>query len=135
MVIILRPVIGRAAQCRGVEFGGQRSRPLFPREMALFAKLHRQREGLGLPRLRKDGAARVARQTRQLPHIRNWITPAQGSPPTDPDILHPAERPASPITRTPRIAPSIRAAVSRLRNARSNPGTRSRPGGGRSSPV
>jgi hypothetical protein len=54
-------VVRTATIRRGLEFIGQRGRPLFPGEVALSGKPHGQRKGLGLPGLSKDGTAFVAR--------------------------------------------------------------------------
>jgi hypothetical protein len=58
-------VVRVATICRGLEFIGQRRRPLFPGEVALSRKAHGQRKGLGLPGFGKDGTAFVARERGQ----------------------------------------------------------------------
>src|ERR1700736_3910138 len=62
MMIVTCPVVGLAAVRCGLQFIGQRGRPLFPSEMSLFGKPHCHRKRLGLPGFGKYRAAFVARQ-------------------------------------------------------------------------
>src|ERR1700730_11270644 len=57
MMIVTCPVVGLAAVCCGLQFIGQRGRPLFPSEMSLFGKPHCHRKRLGLPGFGKYRAA------------------------------------------------------------------------------
>ena len=65
MLVVARAVVRFAPIGGGLEFLGQRSRPLFPGEMALRGKPYCQRKGLGLPGLREDRTALIARQRGQ----------------------------------------------------------------------
>src|SRR5258708_16504730 len=85
MLVVTRAVVWRATIRRRLEFIGQRSRPLLPREVALFGKPDGEREGLGLPGLGKNGSAFVLRKRRQVSEslgIGLQIRRAQGSYPT-----------------------------------------------------
>ena len=86
MVVVMSAIVGIAAVGCGLEFGGERGRPFFPREMALLGEFDGEREGLRLPRLGEDGTVGVARQGGQGFQkfgFGNRIRLAQGSYPID----------------------------------------------------
>src|SRR5262249_37087972 len=58
--VVARAVVWVTTIRRGLEFIGQRSRPLFPGEVALGGKAHSERKGLGVPRLGEDRTSVVA---------------------------------------------------------------------------
>ena len=68
MLVVSGTIVGFAAPGGGREFVRQGGRPLFPGEVPPLRKLHREREGLGLPRLGEDRSAFVTRQTRKRGH-------------------------------------------------------------------
>src|SRR5215475_4115455 len=88
VLVVARTVIGFAAIRGGLEFVGQRSCPLFPREMPLFREFDGQRECLRLPRLGKHRASRVAEQMwrgrERLGFHRHVVRLVRGSRPTCP---------------------------------------------------
>src|SRR5215471_940258 len=99
---IARALLRFAAPHHRLELCAQGGRPLRPREVPRRGQLHRQRKRLGLPGLRKHGAACVAGQQRRRREALCSVVdvrPSQGSPPTyqctgrrAPTLLRPTTR-------------------------------------------
>ena len=65
VLVVARAIVRLAAIERGVKFLGERRCPLFPGEAASRGKAHCESEGLGLPGLREDRTAFIARKRGQ----------------------------------------------------------------------
>src|ERR1700730_5554531 len=134
MLVVAGAVVWFAPVRRGFEFIGERRCPLFPCEVALCGKPHREREGLGLPRLGKDGAAFVTRERGQSSDslgVRLQFRRAQGSYPTCQGKQNLAVRRYRPTIPALQNAPNTSAEAAPQEDARSYPGAQICRGGER----
>ena len=129
VVVIMGAIVGFAAVGGGFEFGGEGGGPFLPGEMALLGKLYGEGEGLGLPRLGKDGTTVIAGKLRKIGkdlELANGIKLGQGSHPTYRDKRNLFAELARPRVRERQSARSRRAAAFRRGSGRWYPGKQRR---------
>src|SRR6202158_335836 len=95
VVVIMGATVGFATVGGGFEFARQGGCPFLPGEMALLGEFQSESEGLGLPRLGKDGTTCIAgklRQSGKALGFGNRIKLDQGSRPINQDRRNPVVR-------------------------------------------